>query len=361
VNLLGLFWECGSEAAALPKKADVLKKSWEGTSVRWTCSDYTKVKPVLAVIVFLAALSPSSALCRDQDFALADLMGGFVSQGDTVYGNSQQSFAAADIARLQSADLRERANTLMMLRGPGASAAIPLLIQMLGSDTEFPAMLLLASSSLPVTQSCDRSPTFGGQAAETIARIGRGSDELLALLTNANWRIRANAARALGGLKDRRAVEPLIALLSNTSEPWQVRGNAALALELIGDARAVPPLIAALQEPNSDVRRAAVTALGLLKDPCNFQLFVKMLNAPEPEIRRGAIIGIEQIGGAAALEPLSMVALHDEDPTVRASATSVLAWIKDPRSVDTFLTALQDSNIDVRINAASGLGRLHST
>ena len=335
-------------------------------------TDYTQAKAVwLAMIVLLAAMSHSSALAgtykmtlpllNNDLMALADLMGGAVRQEDTIYGNSQQSFTAA-IARLQSADLRERAEAIMMLGRPGASDAIPALIQMLGNDTEFPQMVLMVSNDLPITQSCDRSPTFGGEVAETIAKIGRTSDELLSLLASANWRIRANAARALGGLKDKRAVESLIVLLSNTIEPWQVRGNAALALGLIGDARAARPLVAAQQDTNPDVRRAAVTALGGLKDPNNLELFVKMLNDPEPKIRLAAIGGISQIGGAtAAFESLRQAALHDEDRLVRESATGMLGSSKDPRAVDALLAALQDSYINVRINAARGLGRLRST
>lgn len=338
--------------------------------MRRICAVCTKAKPAwLVTIVFLAAISPSSALAgaykmtlpllNNDVMDLADLMGGAVSQEDAIYGNSQQSFEV-EIARLQSGDLRERGQALMMLRGPGASAAIPALIQMLGSDTEFPQMLLLVSNTSPISQSCDRNPTFGGEAAEAIAKIGRTSDELFSLLASANWRIRANAARALGGLKDSRAVESLINFLSTPAEPWQVRGNAALALGLIGDARAVRPLIAALQETNPDVRRSAAIALGELKDPGNLELFIKMLDDQEPDIRRWAGAGIGQIGVAAALEPLMRTALHDNDQTVREVATGTLGGSKDPRAVDALLTALQDSYINVRINAARGLGRLHS-
>ena len=91
---------------------------------------------------------------------------------------------------------------------------------------------------------------------------------------------------ALGALKDKRAVESLTNFLSTTAEQWQVRANAALALGLIGDAHAVRPLIAALQDTNPDVRRAATTALGELKDPGSLELFVKMLDDPDPGLHR---------------------------------------------------------------------------
>ena len=294
----------------------------------------------LPIILFFTAMLTSGAIYADQETAAR---------------------TEAAIARLQSTNLRERAEALMMLRGPEASAAIPALIQMLGSDMEFPQMLLMVSNNLPITQSCDHSPTFGGEAAETIAKIGRTSDELLSLLPSANWRIRANAARALGGLKDSRAVKSLIALLSNTSEPWQVRGNAALALGSIGSAQAAQPLVAVLHDTQPDLRRAAATALGELKSPDTLELFVKMLNDPEPDIRRAAIVSIDRVGGATvAFESLRQAALHDEDQTVREVATGMLEETKDPRAADALLAALQDSYINVRIKAARGLGRLRS-
>jgi HEAT repeat protein len=263
------------------------------------------------------------------------------------------------ITRLKSTDLRERANALMMLREPGASAAIPALIQMLSSEAGFPAGRLLVWNDLPRTRSCDPNLTFGGEAAETIADIGVKSDELLSLLASANSRIRANAARALGGLKDKRAIESLLNFLSTPDEPWQVRGNAAIALGLIGDARAVRSLIAMLQDDNPDLRRAAAMGLGEMKDPGTLELLVKMLNDPEPDVRDSAVIGIGRIGGAAAFEPLSKAALHDKDPVVRESATNMLIWIKDPRSLATFAKALQDSYTKVSEAAIRGLGQLN--
>jgi HEAT repeat protein len=298
----------------------------------------------------------------------------------------------ADIAKLQSEDLIERARAVLRLQNPEASAAIPALIQMLGSDTEFPQFVSMARSDLSITQSCDQFPTFGGEAAdaivkinltpdkypllfegldsnpqanadggktaEPIAKTGSKSGELLSLLKSPNWRLRANAARALGGLLDSRAVEPLIALLS-TAEPWQVRGNAAFALGLIGDARALQPLIALQNDGYSCVSHAALKALGRLKNVNTLEWFVKRLNDPEPEIRRIAISGIRRSGSdSLVFEVLRQAALHDKDQGVREGATGALGDSKDPRAAEVLSAALQDSYINVRINAVRGLGRL---
>jgi HEAT repeat protein len=63
--------------------------------------------------------------------------------------------------------------------------------------------------------------------------------------------------KALGEIKDPRAVEPLIAALKDKG----VCAAAAYALGEIKDPRAVEPLIAALKDESFSVRRAAAEAL----------------------------------------------------------------------------------------------------
>jgi hypothetical protein len=64
-------------------------------------------------------------------------------------------------------------------------------------------------------------------------------------------------ALALGGTKDPRAYDPLVALLANDPS-WQVRADAATALGKLGDPRAIAPLTVAVQkDPDSAVVRRA--------------------------------------------------------------------------------------------------------
>jgi HEAT repeat protein len=72
-------------------------------------------------------------------------------------------------------------------------------------------------------------------------------------------RVRMNAADALAMLKDRAAVDPLIAALKD-EDPYVGR-QAALALGTIGDIKAVEPLLAALKEKDPIVIMAAAKAL----------------------------------------------------------------------------------------------------
>jgi HEAT repeat protein len=280
---------------------------------------------------------------------------------DGATGADVPAATKTEIAKLQSANLRERADAIMKLRylNNKAEAAIPHLIQMLGSETEFPQVVLMISSLSTLTKSCFSEYTFSGEAAETLARIGKMSDALLALPKSDNWRIRANAIRALGGLKDRRAAGELIAILDQKEERWEVKGNAALALGLMGDLRAAKPLITLLNDQNAHLRASAATALGPLKAPGSLPPLIATLKDRDPQVRIKAAGSLGRLGDSDTVEPL-IQALQDEDQLVREVAAAALHMYKDQRATKALIAALQDSYTNVRINAAGALGQTKS-
>jgi HEAT repeat protein len=125
----------------------------------------------------------------------------------------------------------------------------------------------------------------------------------------------------LGGTKDSRAVEPLIAALKDPG----VQQSAASALGKIKDPRAVEPLIAVLRVENSAFRKTAAKALGAI--------------------------------GTSAVEPL-IAALKDANSGVRASAASALGETKDPRAVQPLILTLKDVARDIQENVAQSLGKI---
>ena len=102
------------------------------------------------------------------------------------------------------------------------------------------------------------SAARAARAEEVLGWLGeRGSDRVLRELEGG----RASAAmvRAAAGLRDARAVEPLVALLG--SSETDVRAAAATALGRLNDTRAVQALLSATQDPQQSVRDAASEAL----------------------------------------------------------------------------------------------------
>lgn len=115
--------------------------------------------------------------------------------------------------------------------------------------------------------------------------------------------VRTSAARALGGLGPRAAVDPLVHLLRH-DESKSVRFTAAQALGAVGDTRAVPALVEALEDDDATVQVWAAFSLGRLRARAAVPSLVRLLDAPAMSVRWSAAIALLQIGdeaGRAAL------------------------------------------------------------
>ncbi len=130
-------------------------------------------------------------------------------------------------------------------RTPGLFAAATL--GKMGSQVIEPLLPLLDHESVHVQRLVIRAlPVI-----EDERLIRQLASKLIDMLTNQGDEIKEDAARALGGLGDRRAVEPLIKQLNNYSHGCQ---DAAYALGELGDERAVEPLRAILYRSDQEIR-----------------------------------------------------------------------------------------------------------
>jgi len=85
-----------------------------------------------------------------------------------------------------------------------------------------------------------------------------------ALKYRADSGVRADAAQALGELRNRLAIPPLVGALRD--ENRLVRKNAAQALGKIGGSSALEPLVEALNDEDCFVQAKAAAALGKMGD-----------------------------------------------------------------------------------------------
>jgi len=125
-------------------------------------------------------------------------------------------------------------------------------------DQELQALLAtLQREDVQVDRAEDRA-----RAAATLGNLGdpRAVEPLIAALSDRNWRVRCAAAEALGKLGDERAVEPLIAALHHADTNTQTA--AAEALGKLGDARSIEPLVSLSHRSHDTTRAAAVEAFG---------------------------------------------------------------------------------------------------
>ncbi len=148
--------------------------------------------------------------------------------------------------------------------------------------------------------------------------------------------LQVSAASILGGIKDPRAITPLLEAMKREadtdateeekSNAASVRSGASAALTAIGPA-AVVPLIDILETSgNENARGNAASILGA-------------------------------IGDKRAVVPL-INALKDEEKSVRANAAASLGTLDDRRAVSSLMEALKDDDVVTRTNAAASLGTI---
>jgi HEAT repeat protein len=168
------------------------------------------------------------------------------------------------------------------------------------------------------------------------------------------------------------------------------RARAAVDLGLIRAGQALPALGRALDDGDTRVRQAAAWAVGQVADPEGLLVLIRLLGDPstvvarraqevlaergreiedallsyagETASREGCLRAIELLGWlrvSAAVELLLQL-MGDPDLEIRVKVVKAATAIGDPRFLEPFHHALQDSRWEVRCQAARGLSVLGS-
>jgi beta-lactamase regulating signal transducer with metallopeptidase domain len=215
----------------------------------------------------------------------------------------------------------------------GDAEAIPSLVALLGDDSKTQLVKCWETGRWSPALQTFKHPSPGEQAAIALASFGRQAFVPLSnQLDSSNAVVRRNAAWAIGELtamvpgERASAVPQLITLLSDTDE-W-VRMAAARALGELRDERALTQLVASLADEKWRVRQLATWALSEMKDKravaalCNV-----LLSDVRAEVRRGAAEALGEISSAEALPSLKQ-ALNDIETSVSTKAAWAIAEIE---------------------------------
>jgi len=124
------------------------------------------------------------------------------------------------------------------------------------------------------------------------------------------------------------AVPAVVACLSNRQETKLMRANAAEALGRLRDTRAVEPLIAALEDRDRNVQTAAAISLGQIGDVQAVEPLSGALQHGSAGVRLAAASSLAELGDDRALDPLTRCAADDPDQQVRRAAAEAAAKIK---------------------------------
>ncbi|MCI0487977.1 MAG: HEAT repeat domain-containing protein, partial [Blastocatellia bacterium] len=193
------------------------------------------------------------------------------------------------------------------------------------------------------------------RAIDRLDRLGDSSavEPLMNVLASSKEiDVRTAAARALGSLKDRRAVESLSNAAGATEK--EVRAAAVASLGLIGDPLATDALFRAAKDEDPDVRAAAVASLALLG--IAVERLASDLSHSGWQVRAAAVSTLARLGDPRAV-PAVVAALKDNDERVRAEAAGALGSLADASAINPLIAALKDPAAEVRIQATMSLGR----
>jgi HEAT repeat protein len=287
---------------------------------------------------------------------------GNVETSEVVFGSVVQdpepapAGLADKIRALSSSNALERASAACQIgeMGKRAAQAIPMLIQVLGDDTQINAEIDCGERNKWRGKHSDQPTTPGEMAALALASIGEPSVEpVIAAMRNDSSIVRRNAVWSLGIIHDPRTVAAVINA-SRDSDP-RVRENAVWGMGLKQDKSVVEPLIAALADGEWKVREKGAWSLGLQGDSRSVEPLTNALRDQNAKVREQVAWALGLKGNKDAVEPLTN-ALHDAEWRVREKAAWALGLKGDNRAVDPLIAALKDENVQVREQAAWALG-----
>jgi HEAT repeat protein len=188
-------------------------------------------------------------------------------------------------------------------------------------------------------------------------------------------RLRLRAVRALGELKNARAIKPLRRLLneydtelsattqdalSKIGQAAWARHGAVIALGNIASSRALAALIAALEDDSEYVRAEAARASAKIGDDSAVPTLIYVLEGDEHQfVRREAAGALRSLAVQTPdVAEAFRTALGDDSWEVRAEAARGLGRIDDPASVETLIAALTDDSYTVMTSAVHALANL---
>jgi HEAT repeat protein/cyclophilin family peptidyl-prolyl cis-trans isomerase len=204
------------------------------------------------------------------------------------------------------------------------------------------------------------SPLVRRRALEAIGRMQEPGDapRVIPSLKDPDAEVFREAVFALGQIGSREAVKPL--LDARAGHSVEERCMIADALGKIGGDDAVEALTDMLRDFNGPVRGAA--ALGLARTPCDVAAGALMLGIydPDPTVRWRVAYAMEKQPIQPRTCQVLSECLESEDPLVRAFAVRALGKLDCRGAVQSLILLLSDQDLCVAVNAARALGDLQS-
>lgn len=232
----------------------------------------------------------------------------------------------------------------------------------------------------------ENSSTLHRECIKALGEIRdkRAIEPLLTVLKNKEISLREEAVKALGQIGDQEVVKPLISVLQNEKNST-LRRQTIRALGSTRDKRAVEPLLEALQreiqkprsEANIEIIVEIAGALGKLKDERAITCLMSLFNEYTEYINKKLKIALLTINTKRskfyfailnsdknellkidhALD-LAVESLYHENDWVRRQTIWALMTLKDYRAVEQIIKTLNDKSLNVLCYATYALGKI---
>ena len=166
---------------------------------------------------------------------------------------------------------------------------------------------------------------------EALGKLARGGSSLES---------RASAARALGILRGRAAVDDLVAAIRSKNS--EVIYESLVALQKIRDQSAAPKIAFLLHDLDEKVQIAAIETTGLLQNKDSIpDLMDAIKRAKNNKVRRAALTAIAMLPEEGNRETYARY-LHDKDEGMRAAAAEGYARLHNPADLAAIETVYKD-------------------
>ena len=209
----------------------------------------------------------------------------------------------------------------------------------------------------------DRKPAEVATMEAEISNLAeKNRESLLEALKNGSVNRRASAAAALGYIKDREIVAPLVDALADTDNI--VRINAALSLGMLGfEDTPIELLKILLDDGDASVRSAATYAFIYIlregKDSGLYERLLQLLNDGSIDVRAHVILALGTIGRKDAMQVIADKGTTDKSPLVRSNAAIVLGSFKDKSANPYLIEMLRDDDHRVVYSASVSLIKIN--
>lgn len=184
--------------------------------------------------------------------------------------------------------------------------------------------------------------------AQSVTVLGDiGGEQVAASLLNAlqdkEKGVWTEAAVALAKTKNRRAVEPLLARLQQTTEPLAVDAIVR-ALAKIGDPRAIDPIVARLKDMRSPIEQYPSHEITAFRDPRINDLLWSKVKGARSGLNFNVVWQLVELRDIRLVEPLLAI-LRDPKDRNREWAARALGRLAEPRAVEPLMALLKEESL----------------